>query len=99
MSKVMISLVCPGEVPTLAEIKRRYHLNDGDVDAGFGVIPVDPASSTFTILVEENVAAKVSGDSRWKTSEPFSNPRIATFELPTPDQEAPSTNESNEGGS
>ncbi len=82
MSKVMMTIQSGGTPPTIADIRRRYSLDDDDIDTDFGVVEVDPAEHVYTFLVEEKAASKISVDSDWSVEGPYSNPRIEPFGPP-----------------
>ena len=79
MATVMVT-ISAAETPTIDEVADRYGLAQGEIDLDFGVIEV--ADGLFTILVEENVAERIAGQSDWDASGPYSNPRIAPFGPP-----------------
>lgn len=81
MAKVMMTLRSPGAAPSVEEVKRRYGLQDDEIDPQFGVVETDPADHLYTILVEDSAASKVSGQG-WETAGPYSNPRIEPFGPP-----------------
>ena len=80
MSKVMVT-ISGGSRPTLAEVKQAFALSDAEIDPDYGVIEVDDENHVYSILVEEQAAAKISGHG-WSTEGPFSNPRIEPFGPP-----------------
>jgi hypothetical protein len=82
MPKVMVTIQGPGEPPTVAELRRRYQLDESEIDASFGVVEVDPTEHVYTVLVEESAAAKVRPDQGWTVQGPYSNPRVEPFGPP-----------------
>ena len=84
MAKVMVTIKATDAAPTTEAIQRRHGLADDEIDRDFGVIDVDPDEHLYTILVEERVVAKLTGDPGWEVRGPYSNPRIAPFGLPQP---------------
>jgi len=82
MSKVMITIRARGRAPTVEDVRARYRLGPDEIDADFGVIPVDPDAHDYTILVDERAAPRIVSDSQWEVSGPYANPRIETFETP-----------------
>ncbi|MFO0896648.1 MAG: hypothetical protein U0836_04375 [Pirellulales bacterium] len=83
MAKVMVNLSGLSAPPTLAEVQARYGLSADDLDPEFGVIEVDPEEHIYTVLVEEQAAARITGADP-ATGGPFSNPPIAPFGPPQP---------------
>lgn len=83
MAKVMVNLTGLSAPPTLAEVQTRYGLSASDLDPEFGVIEVDPEEHVYTVLVDESVAARITGADP-AASGPFSNPPIAPFGPPQP---------------
>jgi hypothetical protein len=79
MAKVMLTIRAD-RAPTLEEVRRKYGLGPEDVDAEFGVIPVDPERHAYTILIDADSASRVFSDDRWTIEGPFANPRIAPFD-------------------
>lgn len=74
---VMMSIRTASGPPTPEAIRHRYALADDDVDAAFGVVPVDPEDGVYTVMVEESAAPRLVSGGGWTVSGPFSNPRIA----------------------
>lgn len=71
----------PGEA-TLAGAARRLGLDEQELDPGFGVVEIDPATHRYTVLVDESAAERAS---RVPGVEgPYSNPRIEPFGPPKP---------------
>jgi hypothetical protein len=60
--------------PSLAEAAAQLHVPIEQIDAAFGVQPVDPQVGDYTVLLKEQSAD-------WKPSSngPFSNPGIGPF--------------------
>lgn len=77
MTKVMMTVRAPGAPPTLDALKQRFGLGDEEVDARFGLVPVDPDAGTYTLMVEQDAAARMRSDDRMTVKGPFSNPPIA----------------------
>ncbi len=84
MAKVMVTLKGGAQPPTVEEIRRRFNLDLDDIDESFGVVEVDPANHIYTVLIEEHVAERLQPDDDWQFEGPFSNPRIAPFDLAEP---------------
>lgn len=77
MAKVMMTVRAPGSPPTLDALKQRFGLADEEVDARFGLVPVDPDAGTYTLMVEQDAAVRMRSDDQMTVKGPFSNPRIA----------------------
>jgi hypothetical protein len=88
MSKVMFQFEHPEGVPELDEVLTEYGLGRAEVDEEFGLIPVDRERGIYTILVDENAAARLraatSEESPGGVTGVFSNPRIEPFGPPEP---------------
>ena len=80
MAGVMVTLRLPPEQATLEEVRRLLGLSPEEVDPAFGVINISPAEHLYTILVDEEAAARIAD------AEPvegvYSNPRIEPFGPP-----------------
>jgi hypothetical protein len=77
MAKVLMTIQAPDEAPTPESVRARYGLADGDLDARFGVVAVDPRAGIYTVMVEDAAAHRLSSGGGWTVRGPFSNPRIA----------------------
>lgn len=83
MTKIMVTFQVEGPAPTIDELQQRYSLTDAEIDRTFGVVEVDPADGTHTILVEESAVEKVQPEGPiTKVEGPFSNPPIEPFGPP-----------------
>jgi hypothetical protein len=82
MAKVMVNLSGYSSPPTLADVQARYGLVADDLDAQFGVIEIDPHEHVYTVLVDEQAAARITGASGSSAGDPFSNPPIEPFGPP-----------------
>lgn len=87
MAKVMVTIQALEGPPTIAELCERYDLREDDFDPRFGVVEIDPADHLYTVLVEDHAAAKIEPTDDWDVSGPYSNPRIAPFGPPEPDDD------------
>jgi hypothetical protein len=84
MARVMVTLrLDPGQA-SLDEVRRLLGLADEEVDPNFGVVNISPAEHLYTILVDEQAAARVGGAAQVEGV--FSNPRIEPFGPPEEDQ-------------
>jgi hypothetical protein len=84
MTKVMMTIQSPGHAPDFREVKERYGLADDEIDPDFGVVEVDPADGTYTVLVDERAAGKISSDADWTVRGPYANVRVEPFGPPEP---------------
>jgi hypothetical protein len=80
MGKVMLTLKCAPEDRDLAKLRQQLNLSPEEVDAGFGVVVIDPKKNLCTILIEESAASRISGQPGVKG--PFANPTIEPFGPP-----------------
>jgi len=81
MAKVMVNLAGRAARPTLAELAAQYGLAADQLDEQFGVIEVDPQEHIYTVLVDEQAAARIAG-AEPTSAETYSNPRIEPFGPP-----------------
>jgi hypothetical protein len=80
MARVMVSLRLDPEQASLPEVRRLLGLAPEEVDAGFGVVNIDPAEHLYTILVDEPAAARVRDAA--PVQGVFGNPRIEPYGPP-----------------
>jgi hypothetical protein len=76
----MVTLRLPPEQATLEEVRRRLGLAPEEVDPAFGVVNISPAEHLYTILVDEEAAARVAGAD--PVQGVHSDPRIEPFGPP-----------------
>jgi hypothetical protein len=81
MNKVMVTLRLPTPL-SLDQIQEKFGLTGGEIDKDFGVVEIDPREHLYTVLVGPTAASKLGRGSGLDYSGPYSNPKIATFELP-----------------
>ena len=67
--------------PSLAEAAAQLGMAVGDLDPGFGVVPVDPDRKLYTV---EARADRVLAQGTEAYRGPYSNPQIAPFGPPEP---------------
>ena len=81
MEKVLYSFNWQGEeAPSAEDLERKFNLKKSNLDLEFGIVLIDPEKSLYSILVDRDVAIKLSGyegDLRG----PYSNPRIEPMNL------------------
>ena len=82
MAKVLMSIETSAAPPTPESVRRRFALGANELDAAFGVVPVDPDAGIYTVRVEEAALPRMGSRGGWVVSGPFSDPRIAPFPLP-----------------
>jgi hypothetical protein len=59
VAKVMVTLRLQPEQASLPKVRRLLGLEEGEVDPTFGVVNISPKEHLYTILVEEEAAARV----------------------------------------
>ena len=81
MNRVLYSFNWQGqEPPSIHDLELKFGLKKNDLDPEFGIVLIDPEKSIYSILVNQEVVAKLSGyegDLRG----PYSNPRIEPMNL------------------
>jgi hypothetical protein len=75
---VLMMIVSPGRVPDLARAASLLGVNASEMDATFGVVPIDPENGKYAVQVRASAATdpRKSADG---SSGPYSNPRIEGF--------------------
>lgn len=73
--------------PSLAEAAAQLRISEADLDPAFGVVPIDPAQRLYAVQTRDGAPAAVPEAGPDESySGPFSNPRIAPFGPPEPDE-------------
>jgi hypothetical protein len=83
VAKMLYSIEWTEGPPSLADVRERYGLAEGEVDEQFGVVPVDPDAGTYSVLVEDAAMARALGSEGAETAKvsgPYANPRIEPFD-------------------
>jgi hypothetical protein len=80
MAKRMVSLRLDPADATVARVREKLKLREDELDAGFGVVSLDPRKQLYAILVDESISARLEGEEGVEGT--FSNPRIETFGPP-----------------
>ena len=81
MAMVMVTIHAPDKAPTVDEMKKRFDLKPGELDERFGIVKTDRDRGEYTVLVDQEAAAKIRPDQNWRVTGPYSNPKIETFEV------------------
>lgn len=71
----MYRLSWPNAKPSIDEIRSKFGIAEEDIDASFGVVPLDGES--YAILISATAYAKIEGGGI--LDGPYSNPRIDHF--------------------
>jgi len=86
---VMVQFRLPHGQSTLADAAKRLGIKISDLDAGYGVVPTDPADRLFVAMVEAGAASTAAahlGPATGAAADPaegvFANPPIAPFGPP-----------------
>lgn len=75
----LMTVTVPRGAPSLGEAARQLGVEVEDMDAIFGVVPIDPNRGIYAVQVR---AGKLPAQQRGKPEDyrgPWSNPRIAPF--------------------
>jgi hypothetical protein len=78
----MMTVELDPDSATVDEVAKRLGLGPEEIDAEFGVVPIDPDNHLYSVLVDEQASARVAGQPG--VEGPFSNPRIEPFGPPRP---------------
>lgn len=78
----MMTVELDPDSATVDKVAERLGLEPGEIDADFGVVPIDPDNHLYSVLVDEQASARVAGQPG--VEGPFSNPRIEPFGPPRP---------------
>jgi|SRR5271169_2981502 hypothetical protein len=75
----LMTVVSPRGAPSLAEAARHFGVQAEDMDASFGVVPVDPERGLYAVRVRASkLPAQQSGAAK-DFQGPWSDPAIAPF--------------------
>ncbi|TQM75723.1 hypothetical protein FHX40_2441 [Thermopolyspora flexuosa] len=70
---------------TLAAAARKLGLSEDDVDAGYGLVPLDPATGLYGVRVSDEAARRVRPEALTEEGEGVhADPRIEPFGPPRP---------------
>jgi hypothetical protein len=78
----MMTVELDPDSATLDKVAERLGLAPEEIDADFGVVPIDPDKHLYTVLVDEQASSRVAGQPG--VEGPFANPRIEPFGPPRP---------------
>ncbi|GGO23117.1 hypothetical protein GCM10010116_46660 [Microbispora rosea subsp. aerata] len=78
MADVLITVRLPAPA-TLEAAMRRLGLAEDEVDAAYGLVPVDPARDLYVLRVTEDAGRRVGGGA---DGGPFSDPPIEPYGPP-----------------
>jgi hypothetical protein len=78
--KLMVTVKLDPERATLEDAREQLGLDEGELDEDFGVVEIDPEQHSYTVLVEKQVAERITGQPGVKG--PFANPPIEPFGPP-----------------
>ena len=82
MAHVLMTVELPGGA-SLDAAAARLGVAPEDLDAEYGVVPIDPEHHLYSVMAEERAIAGTGA--RPGTEGPFSNPRIEPFGPPEPE--------------
>ena len=75
----LMTMVAPRGAPSLAEAARHFGVAVEDMDATFGVVPVDPERGLYAVRVRAGKLPAQLGGAATDYRGPFSDPKIAPF--------------------
>ncbi|MDM9645360.1 hypothetical protein [Rhizobium sp. S163] len=75
---VLMMIESPGNVPDLARAAGLLGVDTSEMDAAFGVVPIDPENGKYAVQVRADAAAGPRNSSDG-SSGPYSNPRIEGY--------------------
>ena len=74
---VLMTVTCAQPEPSLEEAAAALGVELEALDAGFGVVVIDPARKLFSVQALEDAVARKAEGGAYRG--PFSNPKIETF--------------------
>ncbi|MBK8501008.1 MAG: hypothetical protein IPL46_01740 [Saprospiraceae bacterium] len=81
MNRVLYSFNWKGEEPpSIQDLEQRFNLKKEDLDPEFGIVLIDPEKLLYSVLLNQEVAAKLQGY-EGNLRGPYSNPRIEPMDL------------------
>lgn len=72
----MMTIVAPRGAPSLEEAARQLGIDPNDMDASFGVVPIDPQRGLYAVQIRSK---KPQQPASGQYQGPWSNPRIEPF--------------------
>jgi hypothetical protein len=79
----MLTVPAGPEAPSLEEVAARLGVRPDQMDPDFGVVLIDPGRHLYTVLVDEDVAARAAASAE-DVGGPHANPRIEPLGPPEP---------------
>jgi hypothetical protein len=83
MAELMFQFKHPSaNPPTIEEVRREWHLGADDLNANYGVVPIDPRAGLYVVLVRPEAVPRLERElqSRGIRNDPavgvFANPRV-----------------------
>ncbi len=80
MSKQMMTVKLAADQASPRGVREKLGLSAEELDDGFGVVNIDPEAELYAIMVEEEVAHRLTDSPA--VSGPFANPPIEPFGPP-----------------
>jgi hypothetical protein len=80
MPKVLLTVQLPSDRATVDGARSKLGLTGEELDAAYGVVPIDPDHDLYAVMVEEDAASRASAEGL--AGGPFSNPTIEPFGPP-----------------
>jgi hypothetical protein len=77
MTDALMTVELPPGAVSLEEAAKRLGVAPEQLDAEFGLVPVDPDNNLYSVMVDERAAERAGR--RAGAEGPFSNPRIEPF--------------------
>jgi hypothetical protein len=82
---VMMNVQCPEDKPSIAVVAQKLNVSVSAIDTKFGVILVDLERHIYTVRVDKDQLPKEMQQQSESVSGPYSDPKIAPFGTPEPD--------------
>jgi hypothetical protein len=81
VGKLLYTVELKPSQATVEDVRRLLGLGPDELDENFGVVPIDPHKSLYSILVEHDALERLES-TPVPVHGPFLNPRIETFGPP-----------------
>ena len=88
MADMMFQFHHPGVAPpSIEEVRREWRLGSDDLDADYGVVPIDPQAGLYVVLVHPDAARRLERELQSRRiRDPavglFGNPRVEPTDPP-----------------